>query len=63
MVQPQVAAETGRCYREHLAGDAPDTRKAVRMQLITEKEETLGQNDTECDLHATLWDTNVAKVQ
>lgn len=35
----EVAAETGRCYREHLAGDAPDTRKAVRMQLITEKEE------------------------
>ena len=31
----QVAAETGRCYREHLAGDAPDRRKAVRMQLIT----------------------------
>ena len=42
----QVAAETGRCYREHLAGDAPDTRKAVRMQLITEKEETLGQHVT-----------------
>lgn len=31
----QVAAETGRCYREHLAGDVPDRRKAVRMQLIT----------------------------
>lgn len=31
----QVAAETGRCYREHLAGDVPDRRRAVRMQLIT----------------------------
>eukprot|EP00434_Breviolum_minutum_P010799 symbB.v1.2.009524.t4/scaffold606.1/size182035/14 len=34
----EVAAETGRCYREHLAGDVPDRRKAVRMQLITGKE-------------------------
>ena len=38
-----MAAETGRCYREHLWGDLVDEgRKAVRMQLITTGEEMLG---------------------
>ncbi|CAK9077419.1 Cocaine esterase [Durusdinium trenchii] len=36
----EVAAETGRCYREHLGGDMLDHRSPVRMQLITTTDET-----------------------